>query len=80
MEREMTIASEISIKCCACGAQGPEGHEVCERCGSARLLDRRKYFRRVLAVSIMILAVALLVAAMVYGEVHRAAGAVAIGI
>jgi predicted nucleic acid-binding Zn ribbon protein len=76
----MTIATDVSIKCCACGAQSPEGHETCERCGSGKLLDRRKYFRRALAVSIMILAVALLVAAMVYGEVHRAAGAIAIGI
>jgi predicted nucleic acid-binding Zn ribbon protein len=76
----MTMATEISIKCCACGAESSEGLEACEQCGSGKLLDRRKYFRRALAISIMVLAVALLVAAMVYGEVHRAAGAIAIGI
>jgi predicted nucleic acid-binding Zn ribbon protein len=76
----MTLGPAIVVKCCACGAESPEGHEICERCGSGKLLDRRKYFRRALAVSLMIAAVALLVAAMVYGEVHRAAGPVAFGI
>ena len=76
----MTMATTVSIRCCACGAECPEGHPICGQCGSAKLLDRRKYFRRALAISILALAVALLVAAMVYGEVHRAAGTVAFGI
>jgi predicted nucleic acid-binding Zn ribbon protein len=73
------MATLIGIKCCACGAESSLDHQTCEKCGSSKLLDRRKYFRRSLAVSIMVLAVALLIAAMVYGELHRAAGAVAIG-
>jgi ribosomal protein L37E len=76
----MTMATAVSIKCKACGAQSLEGHKTCQQCGSGNLLDRRKQFHRAVALSIMIVAVALLVAAMVYGEVHRAAGPIAIGI
>ncbi|HEX4124141.1 MAG TPA: hypothetical protein VHY37_05385 [Tepidisphaeraceae bacterium] len=53
--------------------------QICEKCGSGKLLDRRRYLRRALAVSVMVLAIALLVAAMIYGELHRAGGTVAIG-
>lgn len=70
----------IGIKCCACGAESTPGHDTCDQCGSGKLLDRQRYLRRSLAVSIMVVAVALLVAAMVYGELHRAAGTVAFGI
>ena len=74
------MTTTIGIKCCACGAESSPGHETCHRCGSAKLLDRRRYLRRAFAVSMMVVVVALLVAAMVYGELHRAAGVVAIGI
>lgn len=75
----MTTGIATQLKCCACGSELTDELPTCTRCGSGKLLDRRRYIRRVVAVSIMVMAVALLVGAMVYGELHRAASAVAIG-
>jgi uncharacterized OB-fold protein len=73
------MATAMGIKCCSCGAESAERTAVCELCGSSKLIDRNRYTQLWLVVSILIVAVLMLVVAMVAGELHRAAIAMAVG-